>query len=107
MNYPKNHWLYFFFVTLILTILFNFNLVKDVAFSNRSTILINDGVVTEFITEAEYQNVIQERNPFVPTKQILYPFTTDISNKDPSTTHIIHLFFLRLFFVVHRITITI
>ena len=107
MNYPKNHWLYFFFVTLILTILFNFNLVKDVAFSNRSTIPINDGVVTEFITEAEYQNVIQGRNPFVPTKQILYPFTTDIFNQDPSTTHIIPLFFLRPFFDVHRITITI
>lgn len=96
--------LLFFILVLFFTIIFNFQIVKDIVFFNPETIPIDDSVVTEFLTETQYQNIRHFKNPFSPTKQIFYPFETNFVLQDTSFVNVPFLIILKPFLDIYQIT---
>lgn len=85
-------------VSLLINLIFNFSLWKELFVSK---ITMSDNIITEFLVETSYQNILHFKNPFI-TKFILYPFTTNFSLNDPAIANVIFFFFLRPFFNPHQ-----
>lgn len=86
------------FVFLFINLIFNFSLWGEL-FGNR--IMVSDNIVTEYLIETSYQNILQFKNPFV-TKSILYPFTTNFSLNDPNTAYVLPFFIFRPLINSHK-----
>ncbi len=97
------------FTTLVisLTVFFNFQLVIELFAHKNSQIPINDGVITEFITETEYKSILDLKNPFNPNKNVFYPFGEQLVFSDSSVTHLPFLIALRPFMDIHKISLLI
>jgi hypothetical protein len=83
---------------ILINVVFNFSLWKEL-FSNK--MMVSDNVITEYLVETSYQNILHFKNPFI-TKTILYPFTTNFSLNDPNTAYVLPFFILRPFFDPHK-----
>lgn len=95
-------------VFLLLNIFFNLKIFKeDIINYQPQKVTIDDGVVTEFLTETEYQNLTHLKNPFGSTDKILYPFKTNFSLNDTSAVNLPFLVLLRKFFSIHQATMII
>lgn len=85
-------------VFVFVNIFFNFNLWKEL-FNNKTT--VSDNIITEYLVETSYQNIIHFKNPFI-TKTVLYPFTTNFSMNDSSSAYVLPFFFFRPFLNPHK-----
>lgn len=85
-------------VFLLINLIFNFSLWKE---TFNSKVVISDNIITEYLVETSYQNILHFKNPFI-TNTILYPFTTNFSMNDPNTTYVLPFFILRPFFDSHK-----
>ncbi|EKE14762.1 MAG: hypothetical protein ACD_12C00312G0019 [uncultured bacterium] len=85
-------------VFIFINIFFNFNLWKEL-FDNKVT--VSDNIVTEYLVETGYQNILHFKNPFI-TKTILYPFTINFSMNDSNTAFVLPFMLLRPFLNPHR-----
>lgn len=85
-------------VFLFINLVFNFSLWGEL-FGNK--IMVSDNIVTEYLIETSYQNILHFKNPFI-TKSILYPYTTDFSLNDPNTAYVLPFFILRPFINSHK-----
>jgi len=83
---------------LLINFIFNFRLWSEFL---GNKLIISDNIITEFIVEKSYQNVIHFKNPFI-TKSIFYPFTTNFALNDPGTAYVLPFIFLRPFLDPHR-----
>lgn len=83
---------------LLINVIFNFSLWKEL-FSNKTT--VSDNIITEYLVETSYQNIIHFKNPFI-TKTVLYPFTTNFSMNDSSSAYVLPFFFFRPFLNSHK-----
>jgi len=63
---------------------------------------MNDNVITEFLVETSYENILNIKNIFT-TKAFFYPFTTNFSLSDPAISNIVFFLFLRPLFNPQRI----
>ena len=86
------------FIFIIVNIIFNFRLWAEIT-SNKIT--VSDNIITEFLVESSYKNVLHFKNPFI-TKSIFYPFTTNFSLNDSNSAYVLPFFFLRPFLDPHR-----
>lgn len=84
---------------LLVNIVFNFNLWNSF-FTNKLN--MNDNVITEFLVETSYENILNIKNIFT-TKAFFYPFTTNFSLSDPAISNIVFFLFLRPLFNPQRI----
>lgn len=103
----KPAWFFIPLLFFLINLLFHFPIIASIIDSDESFLSINDGVVTEFLTETEYQNLLQWQNPFTVTNRLFYPFTTNFTLNDTSAINLIFLIFLRPFVSVHRATLVI
>ncbi len=95
-------------VFLLLNIFFNFKIFKEDVFGyNPQKVTIDDGVVTEFLTDLEYRRLQSFKNPFSPTNALFYPFTTPIALNDTSAMNLLFFPILRPFFNIHQTTLVI
>ena len=94
-----------FFLTL--NVILNFHLLKEVVKADSSMIPINDGIVTEFLTETAYQKMIKLKNPFESTDKLFFPFSTDSVFNDTSAVNLVFLIFFRPFLSIHQATVLI
>ncbi len=88
----------------LLTIVFNFQILRNVILYDSMTIPIDDGVVTEFLTETEYKSLSHFNNPFATTTKVLYPFETNFAFQDTSFINVPFLFVLRPLLDIHQAT---
>lgn len=94
-------------VFLILNILFHYPIIAEIIHSDSSFLSINDGIVTEFLTETEYQNLIKWQNPFSSTNKLFYPFKTNFALNDTSFVNMLFIIFLHPLTSIHRATLMI
>lgn len=85
------------FTFLLISLIFNYRIFKEIFDFTPQKVFTNDGMITEFLTETSYQNLLKLKNPFT-TNKIFYPFETNFSLTDPSYSNVFFLFFLRPFF---------
>ena len=91
---------------LLISLIFNFTLWRDLFTYSPQKIVLNDSILTEFLTETSYQNILHFKNPFI-TNRILFPFEINFSFNDPIIVNIIFLFFLRPFLSIHQSSLVI
>jgi hypothetical protein len=89
-------------ITLIISLSFNFRLVKDVFWANFRQYPTDDGNKTEFLLETSRQNLLQYKNPFITHNTILYPYGLNYVLDDHWITSIPILTILRLGLDIHR-----
>ncbi|MBU0619016.1 hypothetical protein KKD62_02145 [Patescibacteria group bacterium] len=99
--------LIFFILFLGVNFIFNHQFFKEVLFPDFGQTIIDDGLMTEFLTETSYQNILKGKNPFIINKSILYPFETNFSLNDHAITNLPFLLVLRPFFNIHQATLII
>ena len=88
---------------LIFTLAFNYGLVNGLLLNNDpSKIVVDDSVITEFVTETSYQKLKEFKNPFTPTDRFLYPFKINYSLSDTSTSYSLPFLLFRPFLDTHR-----
>ena len=83
---------------ILINFTFNFRLWSEVI---QNKVTVSDSIITEFLVETSYQNILHLKNPFI-TRSILYPFTTNFSMNDSSSAYVLPFFFLRPFLDPHR-----
>ena len=100
---------YLFAIVLILiVIIFNLTLVKEAITSFTSTdVFISDGLLTEFLSENAYQNLITGKNLFSLSNSLVYPFQINTALNDPNASNALFFLFLRSFFTSYVSTILI
>ena len=86
------------FVFLLVNLIFNFQLWKEL-FENNIT--VSDSIITEYLVETSYQNILHFKNPYT-TKAILYPFITNFSMNDSSSAFVLPFMLLRPFLNPHK-----
>lgn len=85
-------------IFFLINFIYNFHLWREL-FSNKIT--VSDNIITEFLVETGYQNILHFKNPFI-TNSIFYPLTTNFSLNDSSSANILPFFFLRPFLDPHK-----
>ena len=97
----------FFCGFLLINFIFNYRIFKDVFNYNPAQVIINDGLVTEFLTETSHQNTLKLKNPFKTSNSILYPFEINFSLNDHAISNLPFLLILRPLSDIHRSTLVI
>ncbi len=94
-------------VFLLTNLIFNHSLWKELLIKRtENETNITDSIITEFLLENSYQNILRFKNPFI-TETIFYPFKINYSLNDPSNSYTIFFFFLRPFLTPHQIILLI
>ena len=83
---------------LFFNFIFNFRLWRELF---GSKIMISDNLLTEYLAETSYQNILHFKNPFI-TKSIFYPFTINFSMNDSNSAYVLPFFILRPFLNPHK-----
>ncbi|MFA6016654.1 MAG: hypothetical protein WC744_01040 [Patescibacteria group bacterium] len=86
------------FIFLVINYIFNFSLWKELFVSN---VTVNDNIITEYLVETSYQNILHFKNPYI-AKTILYPFETNFSMNDSSSAFVLPFMLLRPFLNTHK-----
>src|SRR3989338_4789571 len=97
----KKTFLIVVFVFLLVNIFFNFSLWQELFLTEN---VISDNIITEFILENSYQNILKFKSPFI-TESIFYPFKTNYSLDDPANSYTVFYLFLRPFLDPYKIMI--
>lgn len=61
----------FIFTFLLISLIFNYRIFKEIFDFTPQKVFTNDGMITEFLTETSYQNLLKLKNPFT-TNKIFY-----------------------------------
>ncbi len=98
--FTNNKKLLFLIISVFITInfIFNFSLWKELFGKNA---MVSDNVITEYLVETSYQNVLHLKNPYI-TKTVLYPFETNFSMNDSTSAFVLPFIFLRPFLNPHK-----
>lgn len=80
-------------IFLVIFIIFNNFVVRQI-FTKSNYLPVNDEVITEFLNETSYQNILNGKDPFV-TDKLFYPFKTDFTLLDSSLINMSFFFLLR------------
>ncbi|MFA5770737.1 MAG: hypothetical protein WC894_04565 [Patescibacteria group bacterium] len=91
-------------IFLIILVFLGFNFIFNPSLWKElsgNKMMVSDNIITEFLVEQSYQNILHMKNPFL-TKSIFYPFTTNFSMNDPNTAYVLPFFILRPFFDPHK-----
>lgn len=104
-NRMKKHLNIFLVISIffLINLFFNFNLAKEI-FDKKTS--VRDNIITEFLMETSYKNILKFKNPFI-TDSIFYPIKTNYSLNDPAVSFTFLFFFLRWFLNPHQIMLII
>lgn len=83
---------------LSINLIFNFRLFLGLF---EKKVVVNDNIITEYLIETSYQNILHFKNPFI-ADTILYPQKINFSLNDPNTAFVLPFFVLRPFFDAHQ-----
>lgn len=99
--YKKYGVILIFIIFIILDLLFNLELTKEIFINSPTRSFEGDTISYQYFSESFYQNLIHLKNPFSYNDQLLYPFGSSTALQDLGFIHALYFVFLRPFFSVH------
>jgi hypothetical protein len=101
ISFLKNN-LVLILVFITADIIFNWQIFLELFTKNEYRSFKGDTVILEYFAEYFYKNLLQFKNPFQYSKDLVYPLGASPATSDLGLIHGIYFLFLRPFFSIHK-----